>query len=98
MATIIVEEKSTSLNNIKVLHFFFCCITFDNFHKTEDEKKRERLLNGSQFSNFIHLQLWKRIEGSDEPPAHLDSSWDYNVYMIPKGRFLREQVVLISTL
>ncbi|GMN19166.1 hypothetical protein TIFTF001_045138, partial [Ficus carica] len=46
MATIIVEENSTSLNNI---------------------------------------QLWKGIEGSDEPPAHLDSSWDYNVYMIPKG-------------
>ena len=29
-------------------------------------------------------QLWKRFRGNDKPPAHLGSSRDYNVDMIPK--------------
>lgn len=28
--------------------------------------------------------MWKRFRGSDKPPAHLGSSRDYNVDMIPK--------------
>lgn len=31
-----------------------------------------------------NLQLWKKFRGSDKPPAHLGSSRDYNVDMIPK--------------
>lgn len=30
------------------------------------------------------VQLWKKFRGSDKPPAHLGSSRDYNVDMIPK--------------
>jgi hypothetical protein len=29
-------------------------------------------------------QLWKRFRGEDKPPAHLGSSRDYNVDMVPK--------------
>jgi hypothetical protein len=37
--------------------------------------------------NLIYLQLWKRFRGNDKPPAHLGSSRDYNVDMIPKVYF-----------
>lgn len=37
--------------------------------------------------NLIYLQLWKRFRGNDKPPAHLGSSRDYNVDMIPKVCF-----------
>ncbi|BBH08661.1 guanosine nucleotide diphosphate dissociation inhibitor 1 [Prunus dulcis] len=30
------------------------------------------------------LKLWKRFRGDDKPPAHLGSSRDYNVDMVPK--------------
>lgn len=30
------------------------------------------------------MQLWKRFRGEDKPPAHLGSSKEYNVDMIPK--------------
>ncbi|XVF09798.1 hypothetical protein REPUB_Repub07fG0127800 [Reevesia pubescens] len=30
------------------------------------------------------IQLWKKFRGNDKPPAHLGSSRDYNVDMIPK--------------
>jgi len=36
---------------------------------------------------LIYLQLWKRFRGNDKPPAHLGSSRDYNVDMIPKVYF-----------
>lgn len=36
---------------------------------------------------LIYFQLWKRFRGNDKPPAHLGSSRDYNVDMIPKVYF-----------
>lgn len=37
---------------------------------------------------MINLQLWKRFRGDDKPPAHLGSSRDYNVDMVPKVGFV----------
>jgi hypothetical protein len=33
---------------------------------------------------LVSEQLWKRFRGEDKPPAHLGSSKDYNVDMVPK--------------
>ena len=33
---------------------------------------------------FLFLQLWKKFRGEDKAPAHLGSSRDYNVDMMPK--------------
>lgn len=32
----------------------------------------------------LFLQLWKKFRGEDKAPAHLGSSRDYNVDMMPK--------------
>ncbi|KAK2977282.1 hypothetical protein RJ640_013047, partial [Escallonia rubra] len=39
---------------------------------------------GGESTSLNLNQLWKRFRGSDTPPAHLGSSRDYNVDMIPK--------------
>jgi Rab GDP dissociation inhibitor len=39
---------------------------------------------GGESSSLNLIQLWKRFRGNDKPPAHLGSSRDYNVDMIPK--------------
>ncbi|KAK4387861.1 Guanosine nucleotide diphosphate dissociation inhibitor 1 [Sesamum angolense] len=39
---------------------------------------------GGESTSLNLIQLWKRFRGSDKPPAHLGSSRDYNVDMIPK--------------
>ncbi|CAA3003668.1 guanosine nucleotide diphosphate dissociation inhibitor 2, partial [Olea europaea subsp. europaea] len=39
---------------------------------------------GGESTSLYLVQLWKRFRGSDKPPAHLGSSRDYNVDMIPK--------------
>ncbi|GFP97209.1 guanosine nucleotide diphosphate dissociation inhibitor 1 [Phtheirospermum japonicum] len=43
---------------------------------------------GDESTPLNLIQMWKRFRGSDKPPAHLGSSRDYNVDMIPKFRFL----------
>ncbi|KAF2290289.1 hypothetical protein GH714_008466 [Hevea brasiliensis] len=39
---------------------------------------------GGESASLNLIQLWKRFRGNDKPPAHLGSSRDYNVDMIPK--------------
>ncbi|KAF4352494.1 hypothetical protein G4B88_013324 [Cannabis sativa] len=39
---------------------------------------------GGESTSLNLIQLWKRFRGNDKPPAHLGSSRDYNVDMIPK--------------
>ncbi|KAI7725148.1 hypothetical protein M8C21_010498 [Ambrosia artemisiifolia] len=39
---------------------------------------------GGESTSLNLIQLWKKFRGSDKPPAHLGSSRDYNVDMIPK--------------
>ncbi|KAK4482596.1 hypothetical protein RD792_009760 [Penstemon davidsonii] len=39
---------------------------------------------GGESTSLNLIQLYKRFRGSDKPPAHLGSSRDYNVDMIPK--------------
>ncbi|KAK9997742.1 hypothetical protein SO802_022428 [Lithocarpus litseifolius] len=39
---------------------------------------------GGESTSHNLIQLWKRFRGNDKPPAHLGSSRDYNVDMIPK--------------
>ncbi|KAK3024554.1 hypothetical protein RJ639_043494 [Escallonia herrerae] len=39
---------------------------------------------GGESTSLNLNQLWKQFRGSDTPPAHLGSSRDYNVDMIPK--------------
>ncbi|XP_057776729.1 guanosine nucleotide diphosphate dissociation inhibitor 2-like isoform X2 [Salvia miltiorrhiza] len=39
---------------------------------------------GGESTSLNLIQLWKRFRGGDNPPAHLGSSRDYNVDMIPK--------------
>ncbi|KAG5530316.1 hypothetical protein RHGRI_025306 [Rhododendron griersonianum] len=39
---------------------------------------------GGESTSLNLIQLWKRFRGSDKPPAHLGSSRDYNVDMVPK--------------
>ncbi|CAN6485722.1 unnamed protein product [Victoria cruziana] len=39
---------------------------------------------GGESSSLNLIQLWKRFRGNDKPPAHLGSSRDYNVDMVPK--------------
>ncbi|KAH9312672.1 hypothetical protein KI387_027707, partial [Taxus chinensis] len=39
---------------------------------------------GGESTSLNLVQLWKKFRGSDKPPAHLGSSRDYNVDMIPK--------------
>ncbi|KAH7573415.1 hypothetical protein JRO89_XS03G0144900 [Xanthoceras sorbifolium] len=39
---------------------------------------------GGESTSLNLIQLWKRFRGNDQPPAHLGSSRDYNVDMIPK--------------
>uniref|UniRef100_A0A452Z4R9 Guanosine nucleotide diphosphate dissociation inhibitor n=1 Tax=Aegilops tauschii subsp. strangulata TaxID=200361 RepID=A0A452Z4R9_AEGTS len=41
-------------------------------------------------------QLWKKFRGEDKPPAHLGSSKDYNVDMVPK--FMMANGTLVRTL
>ncbi|KAE8039311.1 hypothetical protein FH972_011736 [Carpinus fangiana] len=39
---------------------------------------------GGESASLNLVQLWKRFRGNDKPPAHLGSSRDYNVDLIPK--------------
>ncbi|TQD71813.1 hypothetical protein C1H46_042646 [Malus baccata] len=39
---------------------------------------------GGECASLNLVQLWKRFRGDDKPPAHLGSSRDYNVDMVPK--------------
>ncbi|OMO97720.1 Rab GDI protein [Corchorus olitorius] len=39
---------------------------------------------GGESTSLNLIQLWKKFRGNDKPPAHLGSSRDYNVDMIPK--------------
>jgi len=39
---------------------------------------------GGDSTSLNLIQLWKKFRGNDKPPAHLGSSRDYNVDMIPK--------------
>ncbi|KAG6664911.1 guanosine nucleotide diphosphate dissociation inhibitor 1-like [Carya illinoinensis] len=39
---------------------------------------------GGESTSLNLIQLWKRFRGDETPPAHLGSSRDYNVDMIPK--------------
>ncbi|GER34202.1 Rab GDP dissociation inhibitor [Striga asiatica] len=39
---------------------------------------------GGESTSLNLVQMWKRFRGSDQPPAHLGSSRDYNVDMVPK--------------
>nr|POE46340.1 guanosine nucleotide diphosphate dissociation inhibitor 2 [Quercus suber] len=39
---------------------------------------------GGESTSLNLIQLWKRFRRNDKPPAHLGSSRDYNVDMIPK--------------
>ncbi|KAK8506667.1 hypothetical protein V6N12_038486 [Hibiscus sabdariffa] len=39
---------------------------------------------GGESTSLNLIQLWKKFRGSDKPPAHLGSSRDYSVDMIPK--------------
>nr|KJB17173.1 hypothetical protein B456_002G268400 [Gossypium raimondii] len=39
---------------------------------------------GGESTSLNLIQLWKKFRGNDKPPAHLGSSRDYNVDMVPK--------------
>ncbi|KAI6698996.1 hypothetical protein NL676_019115 [Syzygium grande] len=39
---------------------------------------------GGESTSLNLIQLWKKFRNSDKPPAHLGSSRDYNVDMVPK--------------
>jgi Rab GDP dissociation inhibitor len=39
-------------------------------------------------------QLWKRFRGEDKPPAHLGSSKDYNVDMVPKVQLSLSPIII----
>ncbi|KAE8690440.1 Rab GDP dissociation inhibitor alpha [Hibiscus syriacus] len=39
---------------------------------------------GGESTSLNLIQLWKKFRGNDKPPAHMGSSRDYNVDMIPK--------------
>ncbi|KAK3444352.1 hypothetical protein EUGRSUZ_A00408 [Eucalyptus grandis] len=39
---------------------------------------------GGESTSLNLVQLWKKFRNSDKPPAHLGSSRDYNVDMVPK--------------
>lgn len=85
--------ESTSLNlfqvcsrNALVAGFFFSflwllCFTF--------------LFVVSSFL-WYKLQLWKKFKNSDKPPAHLGSSRDYNVDMVPKVELLKNLLYSLS--
>ncbi|KAF9611745.1 hypothetical protein IFM89_034928 [Coptis chinensis] len=51
---------------------------------------------GGESTSLNLIQLWKRFRGDDKPPAHLGSSRDYNVDMIPK--FMMANGTLVRTL
>ncbi|CAK9169183.1 unnamed protein product [Ilex paraguariensis] len=51
---------------------------------------------GGESTSLNLNQLWKRLRGSDTPPAHLGSSREYNVDMIPK--FMMANGGLVRTL
>ncbi|KAE8734253.1 Rab GDP dissociation inhibitor alpha [Hibiscus syriacus] len=39
---------------------------------------------GGESTSLNLIQLWKKFRGNDKPPAHLGTSRDYNVDMVPK--------------
>ncbi|KAL8262766.1 hypothetical protein R6Q59_024115 [Mikania micrantha] len=53
---------------------------------------------GGESTSLNLIQLWKKFRGSDKPPAHLGSSRDYNVDMIPKVSILLILLLLLLLL
>eukprot|EP00250_Pteridium_aquilinum_P001190 c11399_g1_i1 orf=297-1631(-) len=51
---------------------------------------------GGESASLSLNQLWKKFKGTENPPAHLGSSRDYNVDMVPK--FMMANGVLVRVL
>ena len=66
--------ESASLNLIQVTFIQFLFL-FSSLYPAE------------MFTCIYFLQLWKRFRGTEQPPASLGASRDYNVDMIPKVLF-----------
>ncbi|KAJ8763026.1 hypothetical protein K2173_023231 [Erythroxylum novogranatense] len=50
---------------------------------------------GGESASLNLIQLWKRFKGNDKPPAHLGSSRDYHVDMIPKFKMANGNLVRV---
>ena len=77
-----------SRHRLILFRSYFCCIIWDCWSlQFYIPSLFVRIQLFIYCFSYFNLQLWKRFRGNDKPPAHLGSSRDYNVDMIPKVCF-----------